>query len=697
MSTPTPPPPPAARAVTVDELCDHLSSLNRPDGALLCDFARVFFAKVPASLLEERGVEQLGALTLGAWEFLRASRPDRVNVQVVEPDEEGWSAPVTVLRAQVGDRPFVVDSIRECLAAEEVPVQHYVYPVLRVRRDASGEVVAVGDEAGDSLETLSHVEIARVADPARREEVRAGVQRALEDVVAATRDFPRMQEALQESARLAEEYRARFPRRSGEFGEMAEFLRWLGQGNFVFLGYREYAVEGADETATVHVRAGSGLGILGDTATSSYSQPVPVSTLSPDLRARVLGGPTLIVSKTTSESTVHRRDRMDYVGVKLLDDRGQVTGERRFLGLFTSQAYAAPASDIPILRHKLDRILENSGGRPGSHDYKEIVSIVNGMPKEELFEASVEQLEDEVRAALASLFSEEVRVSVHAERLRSEAAVMVILPRGKFSTANRDAIGELVAQRVGGEVVDYDVSMDAGDRARVHYYLSHPEGAALPEPRELEVAVSALVRSWQDRLEERLRDGIDGDEAHRLALAYAEAFSPEYRAAVAPSAAVHDLLRLERMRAEGDTVALTLRQPLADEAVPPGATVLKLYLRGERLVLSDFMPLLEDHAVRVIDMDSFEASVADGDPVRVYSFNVQTREGQPIASDATERLAESLLATRAGDAPRDPFNALVLVAGMRWREADLLRTYANYASQIGAVPSRLAPVRALTT
>jgi glutamate dehydrogenase len=685
---------PPAHAVTVDELCAHLTSLGRPDTPLLCQFARAFFAKSPRHLLEERDADQLAAMTLGAWEFLRRARPDQVNVQVVNPEEEGWSAGVTVLRAEVGDRPFIVDTIREYLAGQDLAIHQYVYPVLRIRRSDAGEIVEVGGEGG-TLEALTHAEVARVHDDARREEVRDGLRRSLADVVEATSDFDAMVARLDEVARDVEEYASRFPDRADEVREDAELLRWLGRGNFVFLGYREYAAEGEGDAATVSVRPGSGLGILRDASTSAWGSPVAVREMDGDLRSRLFGGPLLVVSKTNRESTVHRRARMDYVGVKLLDEQGRIRGERRFLGLFTSQAYGAAAEDIPILRGKLQRVLDASGARPGGHDYKEIVSIVNSMPKEELFEASEAQLADEVQAALASLFSEDVRVVVRSDGARAEAAVMVILPRGRFSGEARRVVGERLAADVGGSVLSSHVAMDAGDRARLHFYLSTGPGAQVPDPRALEREVAGLVRTWEDRVEDALREMMADDaEASRLARAYGPAFTPEYRAAVSPSAAVHDVLHLEALDRRGETVALQLRQPLDGETAPPGSSLLKLYLRGDRLVLSDFMPILEDARVRVLEVDTFTVRSA-GPGFMIYSFAVQTREGAPIPADVAPLLAEQLLAVRAGDAVEDPFNGLTLAAGLRWREADLLRAYSEYAFQVGAIPSRIAVSRAL--
>jgi NAD-specific glutamate dehydrogenase len=149
MSTIAPDSPAAAQgAVTVDELCNHIATLGRADLQLACDFARIFFARVPRPLLEERSVEELANMTLGAWEFLKRARPDQANVEVADPRDEGWKAPVTVIRTEVGDRPFIVDTIREYLNAENIPILHYVYPVLRVERGPDGEITAVGTGQG---------------------------------------------------------------------------------------------------------------------------------------------------------------------------------------------------------------------------------------------------------------------------------------------------------------------------------------------------------------------------------------------------------------------------------------------------------------------------------------------------------------------------------------------------------------------
>ncbi|HET7276396.1 MAG TPA: NAD-glutamate dehydrogenase [Longimicrobiaceae bacterium] len=688
----------SANEASVDDLCDLLARTQEEDSALLCQFARLFFAKVPRQLLKERQIEELGALTIGAFRFLQESRPELVNVQVQNPEEEGWEAPVTLIRAEVGDRPFIVDTIREYLSAENIAIQHYIYPVLRVQRDESGRIVEIGEPSGGNLEALIHCEISKIDDPERQRAIQSEIERRLADVVSSTSDFKAMISALHETMDRVRKNAQRFPDRAQELEETDEFLRWLEEDNFVFLGSRTYDIEEVDGERYLRVEPDSGLGILSQEEMSTYAGGVRLSEVPEELRRRIVGGPVLIVSKTNAESTVHRRARMDYIGIKKLDAEGRVVGERRFLGLFTSKAYAEPADAIPILRRKLEGILEASGAPPGSHDYKEIITIFNSMPKEDLFQASTHEMEREVETVLNLLFADQVSVTFRPDPLGRGVSVMVILPRGKFSGDVRHRIQDALTRRLNGTTLNYHLAMSAGDQARLHFYLSAPaDSVERVTPAEVERDIHQIIRSWEDRLQDDLGKAHGAAEAQRLTDLYGPAFSDEYRAATLPEVAVRDVEQIERMRSEEQRVSISLGEPRGRGRAEDfsGVTVLKLYLRDERLVLSDFMPILENAGVRVVEVTPFTVTSPDLPAIMIYAFAVQNPEGGSLPLERADALEEALLAVRAGDTPNDPFNALVLRAGMRWREVDVLRTYANYAFQIGAVPTRYGPARAL--
>lgn len=679
------------------------TSLEAERFRLARKFVPIFLGKAPLDLLEERSAEDLGRMSIDSLRFLERSRPDRVDVEVVNPDEDrtGWYAPVTVVRTNISERPFIVDTIREYLSSQDLRIRHFVYPLMTVERDDDGQVVDVSPaEPASRSESVVYAEVGRVTDPETLDTLRREIARRLGDVVNATDDFEfmvdKINDVVAELRFLARDVRER----QDELREIQAFLRWLRDDGFVFLGYREYTFEEMEDAATgkreaaVSVEPGSGLGILQDEASSSFARPVPLSHLPEKMRRRALHGPTLIISKTNAESTIHRRARMDYIGVKKLRSDGTVAGEHRFLGLFTSKAYSEPARDIPILREKLKTILGRSGVAERSHDYKEIITIFDSLPKEELFLASEEEIETDIRTILTRYNTKGVIVTVRRDALGRGVSIMVVLPRNRFSGDFRRELEDRLTTRYDAEILNYHLAMSTGDQARLHFYLGGPE-ARLDEVAagELEETVAALARSWRDEVRELLGVNRPPDDAHRLANRYAAAFAPEYKAATEPSAAVRDILELEAMKAAGTDESARFY----DDASGEGACELKIYVRGQRIVLSDFMPVLENCGLRVFGVSPFELRENGGEAGSViYSFAVQASAGEGLGVQGRGRvLADAILAVRAGDASNDPFNRLVQSTGMAWREADVLRAYASYAFQIGAVPSRQVLVSAM--
>ena len=689
----------------VEAACRQIRRQADPEIAELAEeFTGLFFSKAPPEFLRERSTDALARMALGACQFLQRARPDRVDVEILNPDveEEGWYAPVTVIRTNISERPFIVDTIREFLHSQDLAIEHYIYPVLHVERNEEGRVRQVRpSREGQERESLVHCEVARITDPELRDHLRSEVERRLQDVVRATEDFHPMVDALNDVVAYLAERSQQLPDRSDRLKEIQAFLRWLRDGGFVFLGYRAYNIVDDRESGepALQVEPGSGLGILRDEARSRYAAPVPLDEMDPNLRTLVKGGPDLIISKTNAEATVHRRARMDYIGVKKLDEDGEVVGEHRFVGLFTSRAYAEEAEKIPILRDKLQRILERAGVQEGTHDYKEIITIFNSMPKEELFLTSAEEIGDDVRTVLTSYHTHEVRVSIREDPLQRGASVMVILPKEKFSGDVRRSIEDVLVERIQGDVLNYHLALGSGDQARLHFYLSTGEKPVdQVSTDELEAEVRELIRTWGDRVRDELERVRPPDEARRLAGVYVDTFSAEYRAATSPDVAVQDILELEAMEADERSVSIAISNPDASPAVAGGerVTELKLYLRDQRLVLSDFMPILENAGLRVIAVTPFEMA-EDGDvDAIIYSFAVQDAQGRPLDVEGRGTLlSETILAVRRGDATNDALNALVVSAGLAWREVDVLRAYASYAFQLGVVPSRLSLVSAL--
>ena len=691
---------------TIDAVCRQLERQVVPtETDPVVAFAEIFLSRATKEFLHGRSADTLAHITLGAWRFLQDSQPDRVDVEVFNPevDQEGWYAPVTVLRTSVSERPFIVDSLCEFLNDQDLSIEYLIYPVVHVERSGNGDILSLrASRDGESKESFVHCEVSRIMDAEARESLRNEVSLRLQDVIRVTDDFHPMIDALNSTVVELTECVGALPDLREELEEVQAFLRWIRDGGFVFLGYREYDIVELDGGPAIVVQPGSGLGVLRNEAESSFAEPVLVSQTDPSTRDLVMGGPHLIITKTNTRSTVHRLTRMDYIGIKKLSSDGEVTGEHRFVGLFTSRAFGEDANKIPILRRKLQVILEGVDAQEGSHDYKEINTIFNSMPKEELFLSSADQIAADIQTVLTSYHTDDVHVTLREDPLRRGASAMVILPQEKFSGEVRRAIAEALIKRFQAEVLNYHLALGEGHQARLHFSLA---ARAVPvagvESGDLEAVIREIIRSWSDRVRSGLERVRPADEARRLVGRYGEAFSAEYRAATDPDVAVQDILELEGMVADDRLVSISFSSDGADidggdtaEAVGP-TTQLKLYLREERLILSDFMPILRNVGLRVIAVTPYEIYGAKA-PAAVIYFSVQDSTASPLdVDDQGTLLADTILAVRRGDVTNDRLNSLVLLAGLSWREVDVLRAYVAYAFQIGLVPSRLALPTAL--
>ncbi len=681
-----------------DEVCERVAQIvDGPEARLAVDFAKIFLGRTPSDLMSERGTDDMAHMVVGAYRFLADARPDRVDVVVATPNDErdGWSAPLTTVRTNIRERPFIVDTIREFLHSQQLSISHIVYPVFDIDRDEQGNLVAVRSVGeGVSKESLVHCEVARVGDPERLAYIQSELSSRLQDVVRATDDFSPMIDAINSVVAEFAEYGRVLEDRREEIAEIQSFLRWLRDGGFVFLGYRGYdLVDPPGGQRSVLVEPASGLGVLRDGGRSRFAEPVPVAELSEGMRVLVESGPLLIINKTNSESTVHRRVRMDYIGIKKLNSDGEACGEHRFVGLFTSRASSEDAESIPILRRRLAQILEGTEAVEGSHDYKEIITIFNSLPKEELFLTSAAQIGDDIRTVLSAYHTSGVRVTLREDPLKRGASVMVILPRDRFSGIVRKAIEATLVDELQGEVLNYHLAMGEGDEARLHFYIgATSERLERIDSRQIQQRIALLTRTWIDRLQGGLEEAVESaDEARRLAALYGSALTAEYQAATQPEIAVADVLELEAMQAEQRSISIALanRGATVPVAGVQGATELKVFLLGERLILSDFMPILENSGLRVIAVKPFEVGESESNGATIYVFAVQDAEQELL--DVEHRgphVSQTILAARAGDAISDQLNALVVSAGLHWREVDVLRGYAASAFQIGAVPSR---------
>ena len=651
--------------------------------ALFEVFARECFGQLDADDLAERRDEDIAGWLLSHWQFGAQRAPDTPKVRVLSPAiaDDGWSSRHSVVEIVNDDMPFLVDSTAIEIHAQGLTTHLLVHPVFSVERDADGAITAIAPaSSGRRRESWMHIEVDRLVDAEQRHALVRGIEKVLGDVRAVVGDWKtmvrRLEDAIAEYAPLEAAPPAGVP--AAEVAECRAFLQWLSHDHVVLLGYRQHDLVAQGDEVALRAVAGSGLGVLRERPAEASR---PGGELLPAARALARAPlPMLVVTKANTRSTIHRPGYTDYIGVKRYGPAGEVIGEHRFLGLFTSAAYSAHAAETPLLRRKVQAVAARAGLPPGGHRSKALSHILETFPRDELFQIDEAELYETAQGILALGDRQRLRLFVRRDAFDRFVSCLLYVPREAFSTDLRLRCQEILTAAFGGVSNDFDVLLGESALARIHVVVRTVPGRVPPaDRRELENRLAQVARRWSDQLRDALVDA-EG-EARGLALfkSWHRAFPADYRERVDARAAVADVRKLAQLSDE-QPLALSLYRPLAAE---PGVWGFKVYRRGAAVVLSDSLPMLERMGVRVMGEHNHRIADADGF-VSLHDFDIRA----PIAEDAEPQevargFEDGFARVFDGRVENDDFNRLVLRAGLPAGEVVILRAYARYCKQIG--------------
>ncbi|MFE3453375.1 NAD-glutamate dehydrogenase [Nonomuraea sp. NPDC059194] len=662
-----------------------------PEEALA--YLRVYYRHVAADDLVDRDPVDVYGPAMSHRQLAEVRPQGRAVVRAFTPsvEENGWDPGHSIVEVVTDDMPFLVDSVTMELARHDIGIHLVVHPQLRVRRDMTGRILTQGQEDVTGMmlvESWMHIEIDRQADPAVLKQLEADLQRVLSDVRYAVEDFRKMRaQAVQTAEDLSMNPP---PLEPAEVEDSIDLLRWLADGHFTFLGYKEYLLEEADEGTALRAVPGAALGILRADKPGSAS----FSALPPEVRAKAREKQLVITTKANSRATVHRPTYLDYIGVKMFSPGGEVIGERRFLGLFTHVAYNESISRIPVLRRKLAELLEHAGLTAESHDGKDLIEILETYPRDELFQTPVDELLPIALGVLRLRERKQVKLFLRRDDYGRYISCMVFLPRDRYTTKVRLRMQEILLKALGGTSLDYSAMIGESALARLHVVIRGERGKPLPQVGldldELEARLAAITRSWEDDLAAAIGEMTTEEEAPPLVRRYHSAFPEGYKADYPPKMAVVDLRRLEELDGKpDDEIAINLYEPY-DAA--EGERRLKIYKLGSPVSLSHMLPLIQRLGVEVVDERPYEID-RDNDPATknawIYDFGLRYTPSEDVDRNDFKRLfQDALRALWTGVVQADNFNALVLTAGLTWEQVEILRVYAKYLRQAGSTFSQ---------
>src|SRR5574337_855042 len=638
-------------------------------------FCTVFFARVGGSDIHLHTPMQWAALVGGLLEFMQQRPAGCALVRVLNP--ANIHAGRSLLQIVTDDMPFLVDTV-SMIVSTDAQIHAVIHPVVTVSRDGAGTIEAMGDAAGQA-ESVMHFEIDRAADAAEQELLKARVEAALEDVRASVNDWVAMRN---QALAIADDLPKRsMPLDDVSVQEASQFMRWLADDNFTFLGYREYEVVDADGDRVLRPLERSGMGIL--RKTDRLLAPRSVRSLAASELPQSGATDAIILTKTNARSQVHRPGYMDYVGVLEFGADGRAVAEQRFLGLYTSSSYMTRPQDVPLVRHKVEAVMVRSGLKRDSYSGKSLRHILETLPRDELLQGTEDELFNIAMGILELRQRARTRLFVRRDRYGRFFTCLVFVLRERFNTSVRERIEALLGMALHAVQSDSSVEMGESALARLTIVMRPKIGdQPVYDLAELEQGVAAIVRNWHDEVRDALVRLRGEHEGVVLANRHAKSLPAGYVEDVSPAVAAEDIYQLSQLTDE-HVLRMSFYHPPQD----PQTLRFKVYRRGGDISLSEVLPQLENLGLRVLTEHVYE--IPGDAPLSIQDFEVQPVGKLAFSVEQVGALFEDAFEQIwRGNAENDGFNRLVLGAKLGWRQVAMLRGYSKYLLQTGVTFSQ---------
>jgi len=671
------------KAERIDELRARLSKQSGAASA----FANDLFAQAAAEDFNVYSSDDLEGLTKAAYDWLKGHRPGSHAVRLYNPDPPaGADSPlsqVTIIEIVNDNMPFLVDSVMGEIRDAGCELRLVLHPIFNIARDKTGKLkkcrLAHKSDPADFRTSFIQVHVSRIDLDDDLAALEANLSSVLDDVRRSVEDWQAM---LNRVKLTVASYKATPPPIPvDEIAECVQLLEWLLDDNFTFLGIRQYAFTGGAKKGRLTRVARSGLGILRDPKVQVLRRGKQMVALTPEIREFLMQPEPLIITKANVQSRIHRRVHMDYIGVKTFDERGHLTGELRLIGLFTSTAYTRSTTRIPYLRRKINQVIEQSGFDRDSHSGKALLNVLESYPRDELFQIDADTLTQFAKQILQLDQRPRIRVLARPDKFDRFVSVLVYVPRDRYTTDVRIRIGNYLAETFQGRLSAMYVAYPEGSLARVHFIIGRYEGHTPKHTAlELEDAVANIVRTWPDALRGGLQSVYDPVRMRLLASRYGEAFGAAYREAFSVEAAVGDIKIIEKLSESRPTAIFYYR----NERHESSQVSLKIFHLQSSIPLSERVPVLENTGFRVINERTYRVEPTGERPTTyLHDMMLERGDGAPVDLDeAGERLAALFLAIWHDLAEDDGYNALVLTAGLAWRDIAMVRAWSRYLRQI---------------
>ncbi|MBL6664880.1 MAG: NAD-glutamate dehydrogenase [Rickettsiales bacterium] len=656
------------------------------DDKLFVDFLKEFFPTSSNHDFQNDKAGDLYNVALSSFRHFSSRKVKEIKVRVSNHNKKssGFDSKNTIIDIVTDNMPFLVDSTVGYLDDHGIKIDKVIHPIYELKRDKLGKIIDVagGTESSSKQESVIQIHIEKIESQTELDVIKENILKILNSVALVVGDFKNMVSLVQK----AKEGINNADKIVNNIDEIKEFINWIIDGNLILLGAREFDIKKTLK-GEYHLKEvdGSSFGVFN----SSYDDMKPnVLNTSYEEVTESFKNPYVIeILKSRYRSKIHRIANAERIRIQKISKNGEVVGEIRLVGLFTSAAYNEPTDNIPLIRHKVEKVIRDSGYIKGSHDYKDLVSVLEFYPRDELFQISQEDLLKNSLGIVAITGRSQVRFFARKDKYSRFVTCLVYVPRTKHNSELRNKISSYLSEVYRGEVADYYI--ETNDSNLVRIYVIIRTNNDIPDVNELVVEneISQMTIDWTDSLHAELKEKFDNSKKISLFARYKNAFSISYKNRFNSTQGVADIEYIEQCINQNKTISNLYK---SSKILSEDVVELKIYSPEKEIILSEIMPILESYGFNVIKEHTYVITVDDEKQngtkkdVWMHYFNLNlSKGGHRFNEDIKNNFEENIDLVWQGVLKVGFLNRLVVGVDLSWKQIFMLHAYFRYLYQIG--------------
>jgi len=646
--------------------------------SLLENFITAIYRDVSIVDLAIINPDDLAGLTVSLWREVHQWKRKEAKVRVFNPDVEQneWQSTHSIISILSRNIPFVIDTVKITLNKHNTKLHRIFYSEISSERTATGKLKSLNTGNGTvnvndtKTELLLYIEIDQTTSSSERLKIRSSLEEALANVSLVVDDYEIMQDKVKQAIKITQK-ESNLITEKADFPEQQTYLKWMLDDHFTFLACDQFTVK----NDVINIVEKSQFGLLKHDSFMSDKAHF-------DCLHELKNDALLHFSKVSQRAMVHRVAYPDVVYIKQFNKQGELIGGFRFVGLYTSSVYSGSPLGIPVIGHKISNILAKSGLSVGGHYYKELTQILSTYAVEDLLLCDEKSLLKNVLEVLHAQERKELKLFLRTDGNKRFVIALLYVPRDLYNTEVRLKFVELLSRTMNIADSDFQTYLSESNLARLRLviHLDKPYAGEL-EIDAIQLRMKQIIKAWHEELQESLIENYGEETAVKLARKYESAFPTSYQDSFSSRVAVTDIARIESLFMTQDR-SMGLRFYRSIEANNSGLK-LKLFHQDGALLLSDLIPVLENLGLKVAQEYPYQVSPLGESTFWLYDFTLLYEGDSGFDPESYRHLfSDAFLAIWYGKADNDPFNKLILGAGIGWRDIAMLRAYAKYLKQI---------------